>query len=123
MWENLSISTEKADDLEGTERDDSGKEAENPIGDEDDRVGDSRNRPVRMPVLRRDFPIASRNRAVPVAHRGSGNPRRRPHPVRNHQGEARRLILPAIDTTAGFRYDTHIRSRWAAERSWVREYE
>ena len=93
IWENSYISAEEAGNQEWTECDDTGEETEDSIGDKDNRVGDSRNRPVRMPVLRRDFSIASRNRAVPIAHRGSGNPRRRPHPVRNHPGEVRRLIF------------------------------
>ena len=98
MWENLHISAEKAGNREGTECDDTGEEAEDSIGYEDGRVGDSRNRPVRMPVLHRDLPSASSNRTVSIAHRGSGDYRRRPHPVRNYQGEARRLIF------AGYRH-------------------
>ena len=101
-WENLYVGAKEAGNREGTECDDTGEETENPIGDKDNRVGDSRNRPVRMPVLHRDFPIASRNWAVPVAHRGSGDYRHRPHPVRNHQGEARRLIF------AGYRHGCRI---------------
>ena len=98
MWENLYISAEEAGNQEWTECDDTREEAENPISDKDNRVGDSRNRPVRMPVLYRNIPTASRNRAVPIAYRGSGDYRHRPHPIRNHKREARRLIF------AGYRH-------------------